>query len=191
MSQSTESQKMLNRKEIIIAVIGLIGVSVTALLSNWDKLYPKENVITTSYTGYTQTEDPKSEFRYFMEITGVRDQMLTMQRGLLAQEKIQLAELFKDNPELLDKFYSIIDEELPHLNERLIASYIQIASQYFTLEEVQELNKFYSTPVMREMIRRQPLLAKTYIQEVGPISTDFEKRLEYRFSEAAKSMNLD
>ena len=38
--------------EVLIAVIGLAGILVTALLSNWEKLFPKKNVIKATYSGY-------------------------------------------------------------------------------------------------------------------------------------------
>jgi hypothetical protein len=55
-----------SRVQIIVALIGLAGVIATALISNWDKIFPKKSdqptsPVTTSSTPGTGTPAKKSE----------------------------------------------------------------------------------------------------------------------------------
>ena len=98
-------------------------------------------------------------------------------------QKQQLSGLFSDNPELLEKLYEIVDDELPRMNAKLVDLAIEMQTQFYTKEEIIELNKFYSTPIMREYIRRQPLLLKTMMEKMQPISLEFQETLTNRLLE--------
>lgn len=175
--------KPSSKKDIHIALIGVFGIIVTALFSNWDKIYPDENIVISKYSGYQPSDNAETEIKYLLHITGAEDQMTQMQTQMLNMQKQQFSKLFKSNPEILEKMYAIIDDELPRFNEKLLDILIEMQSQYFTQEEIRELNKFYSTPIMREFIRRQPLLLKTFMGQMQPVAIEFQTKLETRFKE--------
>ena len=177
------SSKSSNKKDIYIALIGVIGIIVTALFSNWDKIFPDENIVTSVYSGYQPSNNAETEIKYLLHITGAEDQMTQVQHQILEIQKQQLSGMMEDDPELLKKMYAIINDELPTFNRKIFNLSVKIQSQYFTLEEIKELNKFYSTPVMREFIRRQPAIMKAYMNEIQPIAVEFQNVLKRRFDD--------
>ena len=62
-----------------------------------------------------------------------------------------------------------------------------VYQKHFSLTEIQESNKFYSTDVMQGMVKKTPLVA----QDAAPIQTkilnDCMERLSARLDEASKS----
>ncbi len=41
-----KGHKKDHKTEIIIAIIGLVGIVLTAMFANWDKIFPKEPTLT-------------------------------------------------------------------------------------------------------------------------------------------------
>lgn len=180
MTKVDSTEKSPRKNEIIIAIIGLTGVLTTSLFSNWDKIYPPKNIVTSSYSGYAPTGDPQVELRYFMEITGMRSTVSGMQTEILRPIKNQIKESYKDKPEISADLLRIIDEEVEPQYDQIINAYIPLASKYFSVEELQELNKFYSTPTMREMTRKTPLLNKEFMPIAMMIAKKSEERVEQK-----------
>jgi uncharacterized protein len=181
MAQRAKGGDRHTQKEVLIAAIGAIGVIITGVVSNWDKLFPPNNVVTATYSGYRPTGDPEVELRYFMEITGMRGMTKHMQDEVVKYFKTQsVAE--HGNPELAEKVFQIVDEELENTFDQAMNTYIPIALKYLTPEQVQELNKFYSTPIMRELVRATPLINKEYMPlvmaEMQKAQVKVQERLE-------------
>ncbi|PCH62411.1 MAG: hypothetical protein COC19_02945 [SAR86 cluster bacterium] len=168
------------RREIYIALIGVLGMCVTGFFSNLDKVFPEENVVTSVYSGYQPSSDAKTEVAYLLHITGAEAQMKQQQQQLFEIQKKQFSELLEGDPEILDKMYAIIDDELPKFNDKIFDVTLDIQSQHFTIQEIQELNKFYSTPIMKEYIRRQPAVLKTMMDEILPIALEFQSVVQER-----------
>ena len=99
MSEEARRQPWLRKTEIVIAVIGLIGVIATGVLSNWEKIFAKGEVLTATYEGYSPTGNFETEFRYFFEVSGNR----AMSEQLQEQIDEKHGELFKTNLELSQK----------------------------------------------------------------------------------------
>jgi len=76
------SQSNLKKSEVIIAVIGLIGIIITGVLSNWNKLNGAK-IITEEYVGYNMSDNFETEMRYYYEISGARKTAETLQNQLL------------------------------------------------------------------------------------------------------------
>jgi hypothetical protein len=155
-----DADQTARRKEILIAIIGLVGVLTTGVLSNWDKMFPPPNVVKATYAGYQPTGDPQIELRYFTEITGLRDTLKQMQAGMLDHFRKQAESQWPGDTEMLGKMFKVLEEESAAQYDEIMNSYIPVASKYLSTAEIQELNKFYSTPAMRELIRKQPLINK-------------------------------
>ena len=166
------------KNEILIAVIGLLGVLATATFSNWDKLYPPANVVKSTYTGYTPTGDPQVELRYYFEIAGMRGLLQGMQSEMMSHFRQQIETKYKDRPELVADLFKAMDEELELQYDQILNAYIPIASKYFSVAEIQELNKFYSTPPMRELTRKAPLMTKEFMPLVMTLAAKSGERME-------------
>lgn len=162
-------EKAGHKNEKTIAVIGLVGVLITAAFSNWDKIFPPEGVVTTTYSGYTPSNNRESELRIYYEISGHRDTLLGQQQQIFQQSLIEeggeVADLLK-HPELVETINTVVEDEFVSNYAEILHVLIPIAAKYYSLEEIQSLNKFYSTPEMREMVRKQPLIAAA---SVGPL----------------------
>jgi hypothetical protein len=170
MSQPTN----LKRSEIIIATIGLIGVLITGVLSNWDKINGNKIVIE-EYTGYNMTNNFETEMRYYFEVSGTRKNIETMQNQILNNLKIEMHE---DSPEDAKETKAVIKlqkELLKELLDKTIRVMIPIYEKHFTIAEIQNLNKFYSTKTMQTMLKKMPLL----IQE----STIISQELQFEYYE--------
>jgi hypothetical protein len=66
---------VLKRTDVIVAIIGLVGVLATAVFSNWSKLFPDQGVVTASYSGYKPTNDFETDFRYYVDVSSLRRTM--------------------------------------------------------------------------------------------------------------------
>lgn len=150
-------------KEVLIAIIGLVGVLATAGFSNWDKIFPPKNVVKSEFSGYQPTGDPQIELRYFIEITGMRSALKQMQMGMIDHFKRQTEALPGARPETVAKAFKILEDDLPTQYDEIVNAFVPIASKHFSVAELQELNKFYSTPVMRELIRKQPIMNSEFL----------------------------
>src|SRR5215475_10793484 len=101
----------LKRSEVLIAVIGLVGVLATGVLSNWDKLFPKHDVVAATYSGYRPTGDFETEFRYYFDVSGSRLAIESMQRQFLQQMKTNLISQNPSDAEEIGKAFDIIASE--------------------------------------------------------------------------------
>lgn len=174
------SQSSFKKSEIIIAIIGLIGVITTGVLSNWDKLSGNK-IITEEYTGYNMTNDFETEMRYYFEVSGTRKTIESFQEEMYNNLKMKMLE---DAPEDAEKTKAIIklNKELSEeIFDKTIRKVIPIYQKYFTLAEVQNMNKFYSTNTMQVMLSKMPLV----VNELAPIQQ--ELLLEY-FQELEEKM---
>lgn len=169
------------KNEITIAIIGLIGVLITGFLSNWDKIYPDPDVMEVK-TDYRATGNFETELRIYFEISGVRATMENMQQQLAYSYIIELTAQYPENVEIIDAVINAALEEAITFDE-VIKKLLPVYRKYFTIQEIQELNKFYSTEIMQNMINKLPLLT----QEVAPLQVelfqDFERRFETRLEE--------
>ena len=165
------------KNEITIAVIGLLGVLVTAAFSNWDKIFPNPNEVRANYSGYRATGIFETELRYFFEVSGLRIMLENMQQqGVIALRN----NLIKENPENAKEINLLMDaslEEAPNVDE-IIRKLLPAYKNYFTIEELQELNKFYSTEIMQNMIRKTPAL----MQEFAPLQLELMQEHQSRIA---------
>src|SRR5262249_13870332 len=91
------------RSQILIALIGLVGVLTTGVLSNWDKLF--SHVVTVSYQGYKPTGDFETELRYFIEVTGRRRNSKQLFENLRS-------DLIAQNPQNAEKINQVVNTAL-------------------------------------------------------------------------------
>lgn len=186
MTAATKSQSRTRKSEITIAVIGLLGVIVTAVLSNWDKISPDQGVVRAAYVGYRPTDNFETELRHYMNVSGTRTITEDMQKQTMNSLKMQLVSEYPDEADEISAILKIAMTEAPKIDD-LIKDLLPIYQKHFTIKEIQELNMFYSTEIMQNMTKKLPLLA----QDAAPIQvkhiTEFQERLYNRLIE----LNLD
>lgn len=170
------------KTEITIAIIGLLGILATAVFSNWDKIFSEQKVIRVSYTDYRATGNFETELRYFFEVSGTRANIENMVQQLANNYKMALIAEHPENAEEIDAIMSAALEVSIRLDE-IIKKLLPVYRKHYTIEEIQELNKFYSTEIIQNMIKKMPLL----IQEIAPLQVellqDYQSRLSARLNE--------
>ena len=192
--------------EIRIAIIGavatLLGVIATAAFTNWDKMFPHTGVVQATYTGYRPTGKFETELRYFNEITGARAQNEAFRTSYLEQFRKAMLDKGQDVKKV-NAMLDFMKEEFDGLTQdKFIELVLPVYQKYYTLEEMQELNKFYSTEIMQQKVAKDPLvqqaLAPTFMklqqemiqrmmERMGKLATEEEKRkLEEAGTAAAK-----
>ncbi|UZJ40057.1 DUF2059 domain-containing protein [Prosthecochloris sp. SCSIO W1102] len=180
---STKVEKTGSRKSggSLIAALMLICAMATSTLVAQN--VARANVIQVKYTGYKPTGVFETELRYFYEVSGVRSYLENMEKQLLEQFKKTLLSQYPDDRKQVDKMIDILSEESLSLDD-VIKAYMPVYKKYYTIEELQELNKFYSTDLMQSMVKKNPSIA----QELAPIQmellTDHAEKLKKRLTQA-------
>jgi hypothetical protein len=149
--------------QITIAIIGLVGVLATALVSNWDKLFQDRGVVTARYEGYRPTGNFETELRYFLEVTGNRKLYESLPKQSINAVISQDPRLSQD-PKGAEELKEMFEHAMVRFDE-VVQAMLPIYSKYFSLTDLQRLNKFYSTEEMQNLVNKQPML----LQEVMPI----------------------
>jgi hypothetical protein len=155
---NSSGNKQSRKGEIIIAIIGLIGVISTALISNWDKVSGQPQLaIQQIKQGYEPTGDLEIELRYLYEVTGTRKMIKNLKQmyyqkmmteGLTQEEANEILAAFPDENKMIDVT-------------------INVMKKYMTLEEVQALNQFYSTEVMRNYQKKLPVMTSDMLNHMN------------------------
>jgi len=178
---ASRTEQQHSKREIVIAIIGLIGVLVTGFLSNWDKVFPNHNIVQATYSGYRPTGDFETELRYFFEVSGLRATLETMQQQLLQAQKADLLSQRPKDAEDINTLFDAVGKESPR-PEDIIRDFIPIYQKHFSINEIQELNKFYSTDVMQGMVKKMPLV----IQDAAPLQVKLVNEFRQRLYERMK-----
>lgn len=135
------------KNEIIIAVLGLLGVIFTAVISNWDKLSSPSPVATNSAV---VSDDINVQIRYFIETSGFRNAMEALEKQRAERYRLQ----FKADRDTVD---CMLDMSMP--TNQLIDIAVDAFRKHYTLEEIKELNRINSTPVMVSLAAKQAAIA--------------------------------
>jgi hypothetical protein len=153
-------------REIIVAIIGLSGVLVVGILSNLDKILPGRGKVEATYSGYQPTGDFETELRYFFDVSGTRKSTQLMSDNLFKNVRAQLIAQDPKNAERIDKIMDMAKKDAIKFDD-IFDVILPVHKKYFTTSGIQELNKFYSTRPMRDMIEKMPEVQ----EEFGPILT--------------------
>jgi len=125
----------------MIAVIGLCGVVFTGAVSNWDKISPS----TPNYP--VASDDINVQARYYIESTGFR-------AGLDAVEKARAERYRREYKVSSETVDCMIDMGIP--TTQLVDIATNVLKAHYTLEEIKEMNRIASLPIMRKVAERQP-----------------------------------
>ena len=162
-----------NKTKIWLGIITTVGVIAVALFANWDKVFPEKDETKEIYKSYRITGDYETEVRIFFEVSGLRQAIETqfeqeeqIIRDLLSADmKGEGAEVKK---EFLDKIIKLLKEEMGN-HEKHLKKMLPIYRKYYSIEEIQELNKFFSTEIMQSRRKKDALVQK----EAEGIKRDF------------------
>ncbi|AZF01812.1 hypothetical protein C4J95_4381 [Pseudomonas orientalis] len=136
-----------SRSEIIIAVIGLVGVIVTALASNWDKI---SSVGNNSSNSPITSDDINVQLRYYVDSTGLRTSMESLEKTRAERYRLQ----YKADPDTVN---CMLDMGLQ--SSQLIDIAVNALKGHFTLEEIKELNHINASPFMKRVAEKQPAIS--------------------------------
>lgn len=165
---------------VIVAIIGAVGVVVTAVLSNWDKLFGSGDYLRAKVTGYKPTKNFETELRVYFEVSGMRKMLEAQQEQILQAERNKVLTSDPAKAKEFEKLAAAVKKEAIRLDD-MIQALLPVYQKYYTLEEMQELNKFYSTDVMQAMLAKSPLVA----QDMAPIQAQM---LDDYFERVGKDM---
>ena len=154
-----ESQRNSKTNEITIAIIGVVGMIATGVISNWDKIFSKQPIVQATYSGYRPTGNFESELRYYLDISGSRQGYYDSIKE--QSERLKEAMIAKDphSSKRITRYTNVIAEEAEKYEE-VVRDMLPVYQKYFTLQELQELNKFYSTEIMQDMRKKRPAVSK-------------------------------
>lgn len=94
--------------------------------------------------------------------------------------------LISQNPsdtEEIGKAFDIIANEALTVDD-VIKVILPIYQKYFTINEIQELNKFYSTDAMQDMRKKLPLISQDVAPAQVGLMNDYMGRVTKRLEEA-------
>jgi hypothetical protein len=111
MSSTSDSAGQSRKPEILVAIIGLMGVLITALISNVDKIFPKGQVVTATYTGYRPTGNFETELRCLMEVNGTRNNMISMQKNFENSIKMNMIQQYPQDAKNINKYIEFMDKK--------------------------------------------------------------------------------
>jgi hypothetical protein len=144
------------------AIIVAVASVVSGIFSNWDRILPARGTVQASYSGYRPTGDFETEFRYYLEVSGFRKGVQSMQENLLNNFISTLVSQYPSDAEAINKAAKRVREEAFRLDD-MINILIPIYKKYYTVSQIQELNKFYSTQPMREMVEKTPYVQEEFV----------------------------
>jgi len=106
-----------------------------------------------------------------------------MQKQLAQNFKMQLSKQYPKDSEKIKKIIDVALEEEAITLDEIIPKMLPVYKNHFTLQELQKLNKFYSTETMQNMIKKMPLLTKEAAPLQTELLTNFQKRYIKRLKE--------
>ncbi|MCE5983160.1 MULTISPECIES: DUF2059 domain-containing protein [unclassified Pseudomonas] len=181
MSVSRVKKISAKNPKITIAVIGLLGGMATALLSNWDKIFATEGVVKAAYSGYRPTGDFETELRYYIEVVGFRKLVESTQRELAKRARLELLLAHPEEAKSINAYFDLVAQEGLKF-EDVFQEVLPVYQRHFTVGQIQALNKFYSTEVMQDMVRKTPLLAHELMPIQSKMINAYSQRIQERFS---------
>lgn len=150
--------------EVLVALISLLGVIATAIFFNWDKLFlkPNEGLVQVRYQGYKPTGDFETEFRYYLEVSGGRKSSNAMKQEMIDRYKAKFKATSPEAIQEMETYVKFIENIMDF--DKMTKEVMPLFRRHFTIEELQELNKFYSTAIMQKWVSKLPYIAHDQVE---------------------------
>jgi len=152
------------RNEIIIAVIGLVGIIFTGVISNWDKLFSPSSSATNSPV---VSDDINVQARYYIETSGFRTAMEALEKQRAERYRLE----FKADKETVD---CMLDMSIP--TNQLVDIAVDGIRKHFTLEEIKELNRINAMPAMVSAASKQAALSLDLVSGLEETAQRMQRR---------------
>ena len=168
-----------NRNSKTTALITAVGVIFGAAITNVDKivrLAKGEQAVTAEYSDYRPTGVFETEFRYYYEVSGARADMEDLEGRLVEAQRQEAIEGGLGSEEEIDALLEILIREAPQFDE-IMKLILPIYEKYYTVQEIQELNRFYSTAPMQDMVRKDRLINVELTPELVKLQQDYLDRV--------------
>lgn len=110
---------------------------------------------------YVPTDDIETELRHHVEITGVRDALQAM--------KARLERKYREHYKLADDEVACVLDTSFFGND-YIEIIIEAHKKHMTLQEVQELNRFFSSGVMAKYKEKQTAIVQDFMQGMDQLA---------------------
>ena len=160
------------REALIAGVFTVLAASVSALLSNWDELFSQ--TISVTYDRQP-TDDFGTETRYYLDISGIRESLeVTLDKSLdgsLKQMECSYLHFSQSDPLLWQEVYDAIHGERITADQ-IIASMVPVYEKHFSLSEMQELNRLYSSGLLRAVSGRTTALTEDLLLTISKLRQD-------------------
>ena len=145
-------------KEVWVAIATAISAVVVALFSNWDKLFSRSDTIKLRALGYRPTGVYETELRIYFEVSGMRTLLENMTIQLLEQYRMNLIQQYPEDAPKITEIFRVIAKETLTVDDA-IRKLLPLYQKHFSMEQIQELNRFYSTDTMQQMVSKLQALA--------------------------------
>ena len=179
------------RDNVIVAVITTAGAIGGAGITNLDtiaQLVTGTETVTAEYSGYRPTGNFETEFRIFLEVSGVRATTEDLPDQLIDAQRNNLVTAFPGAQEEIDRILNLAREEQPEFSE-IVDLFFPTYEKYYSVDEIQELNKFYSTELMQNMVKKSRVINA----ELAPILTSVQQDVMMRLTDrivASESLSV-
>ena len=180
-----------SKRELFITLIGLVGMVLTGVFSNWEEI--SADTITVEYENYIPTGKFETELRYYFDITGLRESLEELQNLSIEQLKYSIKatmteEDYADISKEIDDIFNVAKEEAITFEE-MIEAYLPVYENNYTIKELQHLNRFFSSEIMRNFIKKDSLVLQQSIQINNKLIQEFLNRYIGRLK--SESINID
>jgi predicted transport protein len=145
---------MQHKNEIIIALIGFIGVAFTAVVSNYDKLFGED------ISPYEHVNDVETQLRYYVDISGFRKGLEEMDRSV--------AERYKQKYQASETTINCM-MDMRIQKEQLIELFVSVYKEHVTLQKMKDINRFYSTEAMKSFTSLSPIIARDLVVGINDL----------------------
>jgi len=152
------------RNEIIIAVIGLVGIIFTAVISNWDKLSSPSRTATNSPV---VSDDINVQIRYYIETTGFRNALEALEKQRAERYRLE----FKADRDTVD---CMLDMSIP--TNQLVDIAVDAFRKHYTLEEIKELNRINALPAMVSLASKQAAISLDLVSGLEEAAQRMKRR---------------
>lgn len=168
--------------EITVAVIGLIGVLATAIISNFSKWFgPPQLAVAYQYKhGYKSSRDFDAAVRYLMDVSGTRRTLEAYLSTSLTQISEQGITEHPDQAQNINDVVKAARAESSGFIDLVIDRMLPIYHKYYTLDQIEELNRFYSTDVMQTMVANGPRVSEDVVKMQPEVLREWIDRIERR-----------
>lgn len=177
--------RALRKDAIIGGVVGAIaGTFMTLILQNLS------NFVLVRYQGYEPTQNYESEFRNFMEVSGQRKSIQNMTKIIDTTIKQKMIDKNPERSEEIKKYFEAWQDSVLSYDD-LLEEIIPIAKKHISLDELHELNKFYHTKSMQDMVSKMPYIELDAASKLSELIDRFMEKFEKRIAEELPGKPLE